>query len=42
MVKSGLGGFTRLSRIILEKIPDGSMPVHTKGREGNLSVGTQK
>jgi hypothetical protein len=31
----------RLSRVILAENPDGSMPAHTKGREGNLSVGTQ-
>jgi hypothetical protein len=39
-VKSGLGGFTRLSQVILAKSPDGSMPAHTKGHEGNLPVET--
>jgi hypothetical protein len=30
-----------LSQVIIEENPDGSMPAHTKGREGNLPVGTQ-
>jgi hypothetical protein len=40
-VKSRLDGFTHLSRIILAKNPDGSMPAHTKGCEGNLLLKTQ-
>jgi hypothetical protein len=40
-IKSGIGGFTRLSRVILAENLDGSMPAHIEGREGNLSVGTQ-
>jgi hypothetical protein len=31
----------RLSRVILAKNLDGSMPAHTKGLEENLPVGTQ-
>jgi hypothetical protein len=31
----------RFSQIILEKYLDGLMLAHTKGREGNLPVGTQ-
>jgi hypothetical protein len=30
-----------ISRVILAENPDGSMPAHMKGHEGNLSVGTQ-
>jgi hypothetical protein len=40
-MKSGPGGFTRLFRVILAENPDGSMPAHTKGLEGNLVVQTQ-
>jgi hypothetical protein len=40
-VKSTPGEFTRLSRVILAKNPDDSVPTHTKGHEGNLLVGTQ-
>jgi hypothetical protein len=40
-INTGLGGFTHLSWVILTEIPDGSMPTHTKGREGNLPVRTQ-
>jgi hypothetical protein len=31
----------RLSWVILAEDPDGMMPAHTKGREGDLLVGTQ-
>jgi hypothetical protein len=31
----------RLSRVILAENLDGSIPAHTKGHEGNLSVETQ-
>jgi hypothetical protein len=41
LVKSEPGGFTHLSQVILAENPDGSMPAHMKGREGNLTIGTQ-
>jgi hypothetical protein len=41
LIKSGPGGFTHLSWVILAENPDGSMPAHTKGHEGNLPVGSQ-
>jgi hypothetical protein len=41
LVKSGLGDFMRLSRVILVENPDVSMPAHTKGCERNLVIGTQ-
>jgi hypothetical protein len=41
LVKFGLDGFTRLAQAILAKDPDGSVPAHTKGREGILSVETR-
>jgi hypothetical protein len=40
LIKSRLGGFMRLSRVILAEKPVGSMPAHTKGHEGNILVGT--
>jgi hypothetical protein len=40
-VKSELGGFTRLSQVILAEYSNGSMLAHMKGCEGNLSVETQ-
>jgi hypothetical protein len=40
-MNSGPGDFTHLSRVILVENLDGSIPAHTKGREGNLSVRTQ-
>jgi hypothetical protein len=39
-IKSGISGFTCLSRVILAKISDGSMAAHTKGCERNLPVET--
>jgi hypothetical protein len=39
-VKSGLGGFTRLSRVIPVKNMDGSVLAHMKGHEGNLPIVT--
>jgi hypothetical protein len=39
-IRSELGGFTRLSQVILVENSDGSMPAHMKGREGNLLIGT--
>jgi hypothetical protein len=41
LIKCRPGGFTRLFWVILAKNPDGSMPAHMKGHEGNLPVGTQ-
>jgi hypothetical protein len=41
LIKSGTGGFTRLSWVILPKNLDSSMLAHKKACEGNLPVGTQ-
>jgi hypothetical protein len=40
LIKSGLGGFTHLSWVILAKNSDSSMLAHMEGHEGNLPVGT--
>jgi hypothetical protein len=37
-IKSGPGGFTLLSRVVLAENPDGSMPGHMEGHEANLLV----
>jgi hypothetical protein len=39
-IKSGLGGFTCLSWVILAENLDDLMLAHIEGREGNLPVGT--
>jgi hypothetical protein len=35
-IKSGLGGFTRLSQIIPAENPDGLIPYHMEGHDGNF------
>jgi hypothetical protein len=41
LIKSGSGGFTHLSWVILAENSDGSMLAHMKGRKGNLPIRTQ-
>jgi hypothetical protein len=41
LIKSGPGGFSHLSRVILVENSDGLMPAHIEGHEVNLPVKTQ-